>query len=297
MSIFSREKYALIDMETKETVWEGKDFVEKETILKDIDNENLAESMYRLELWHSGRKVKNEWVMKKARKKATAEELAAKSREEAEAFIAHDAQDIKDRVEAHKLFAQKVKETYNIESSAVDQIVIPSGKDGTLGIIEAVQLATAQSAFIGIRETNPTEVAATVKSIMNSGTTIFAAIAQMLANRITESKKKPAAEKKEEKKKVELPKEAKKEQPKKEQPKKEQPKPKEVETHKEVVPKEVETHKEIVSDGVTKTTFGTDENTSTNLPESTTSSLVYEDYKLHMLGSVEEHAEEEPITE
>ena len=113
---------------------------------------------------------------------------------------------------------------------------------------------------------------------------------------------KPAAEKRVDKKKVELPKEAKKEQPKKEQPKKEQPKkeqpkPKEVETHKEVVPKEVETHKEVVAEGISKTTFGTDENTSTNVPESTTSSLIYEDYKLHMLGSVEEHAEEEPITE
>lgn len=285
----NREKYVLIDIEEKEIVWEGKELLSKESVLQDIEEENLKDTLYRMEIWKSGRKVRNAWVMKKARKKATAEELAAKSREEAEAFIAHDAQDIKDRVEAHKLFAQKVKETYNIESTAVDQIVIPSGKDGTLGIIEAVQLATAQSAFIGIRETNPSEVASTVKSIMNSGTTIFAAIAQMLVNRITESKKKPPAEKKEEKKK-----DKKEEEPKKEVPEKEQ-----------IKPKEVETHKKVVAEGITKTTFGIDENTSfgidentsTNLHESTTSSLIYEDYKLHMLGSVDEEMEEEPITE
>lgn len=276
----NKRKYVLVNIETKEDVYESKELLPKEVVLEDIESENLEDALYRLEERVNGRKVRNTWVMRKARKKPTPEELAAKSREDAEAFIAQDAQDIKDRVEAHRAFAAKVKETYGIESGGgVDTLKIPTGKDGNLGIIEATNLALAESAYEGIRKTRPEEVSAFVTSIMNSGTTIISGIAQMFATKITESKdrkKKPV--------------ENKEEPVKKEQPEKKKEKPS---------LKEPEVHKEDLGKGVTKTTFGTKETlepsyhyqdidiTSTGSDTPKPYDL-YEQYKNDMLGITEE---------
>ena len=282
MGIFNRDKYVLWNIEEKEIVWEGKELLSKEAVQQDIEDENLEDTLYRMEIWSGGRKVRNAWVMRKARKKSSPEELAEKSREEAEAFIAKDAQDIKDRVEAHKAFALKVRETYGIEGGAVDKIEIPTGKDGTLGILEAAQIAVAQSTYEGIRKTRPEEVAASFKSVMDSGTTILAGIAQMLTARMVESKKpkvkKEVVEKKEEVKKPE--------------PKKE----------------EVKTHKEDLGDGKTKVTFGSDASTDPTYhfqktDTTTTSSdihklpVTYEEYKKDMLVTEEEFDEESETEE
>ena len=293
MSILNREKYVLIDTEEKEIVWEGKVLVSKESVLQDIEEENLKDCLYRLEIWKSGKKVRNAWVMKKPRRVQTPEELAAKSREDAEAFIAQDAQDIKDRVEAHKAFAVKVKETYGIEGGAVDKIKIPTGKDGNLGILEAVQIATAESAYEGIRE-NPSETAAAVKSAMNMVPTILASITQLITNWISESnnRKKKPVEKKEELVNKEEPEKKKESIKKKEKP----------------APKELEVHKEDLGKGVTKTTFGTEEtpepayqyqkidvtSTASNTPKPYD---LYEQYVKDMIGTTEEVEVEEPERE
>lgn len=285
MSIFSRVEYALVNIETKEDVYVSKEFLEKEYVLKEIEKENLPDVLYRHEERKSGRKVRNAWVMRKPRKAKSPEELAVESRKEAEEFMLSDALDIKDRVEKHNAFKAKVVEMYGIEGVGnVDKIQIPSGKDGNLGIIEAAQIATAQSVFRGISETKPTEVSDAFKSVMNSGTTILAGIAQIFTARITESnkrKEKPAEKKKDlEKKKEE--------------------------------PKDLETKKEIVSEGVTKTTFGTEESTEPTYSYqkqeiSSTSSDVfngsdtpvsYEQYERDMMGiNKEEEVEEEPEKE
>ena len=289
MGLFSRDKYALVNIESKETIWEGKDFLTKESVLEDISNENLEDNMYRLELWSGGRKVKNAWVMRKPRTPKSPEELAAKSREDAEAFIAQDAKDIKDRVEAHKAFAAKVKETYGIEGGGgVDNITIPTGKDGKLTILGAFNQAFAESAYLGVRATRPEEVANAVKSVMDSGTTILAGIAQMIATRLAESnsRKKKSVEKK-------------KEEPEK---KKKDPEP----IKKKVEPKEVPTHKEDLGDGKVKTTFGADQNTTASLPDSTTSTMnngsdtprdivTYEQYERDMMDVNKEEPEEKEV--
>lgn len=248
MNIFSRERYVLIDTEEKEIVWEGKELISKESVQQDIEDENLEDKLYRLEIWSGGRKVRNAWVMRKPRKKSSPEELAEKSREEAEAYIQQSAKDIKKAVEDHQAFVAKVKETYGIESGGgVGNIDVPTGKDGKLTIMGAANQAIAESTYLGIRETKPAEVAEAVKSIMNSGTTILAGIAEMLTNRIVDSKK-PKGKKKESSEK-------------KEEPKKEEK------------TKEVETHKEKLESGVTKVTFGNKEVLTSTVSEETTSTM------------------------
>ena len=273
---FNKRRYVLVNLDTKEDVYESKEMLLKEVVLEDIESENLEDALYRAEERVNGRKVRNTWVMRKARKPKSPEELAAKSREDAEEFIAKDAQDIKDRVDAHKAFAAKVKETYGIENTGgVDNINIPTSADGKVSIIGLANQAIAESTYLGIRETRPEEVSNAFKSIMNSGTTILAGIAQMLTAKITESRNKP-----ENKDTTDVKKE------------------KEVEKKQDEVkkekPKEVETHKEVVSEGVTKTTFGTGIDTDSSEPENTTSSLYddYEQYKKDQLGGGEEDSEE-----
>ena len=289
MSIFSKEKYVLWNIEEKEIVWEGKELLTKEAVLKDINDENLEDALYRLEIWKSGTKVRNAWIMKKPKKKLTAEEIAANGREEAEAYIQQKAIDIKKDVEDYQTFVTKIRKMYSIEGGDnMDKIKIPTGKDGNLGIIEAAQLATAESVYRGISETKPTEVAASFKSVMDSGTTILAGIAQMLTARMMESKKKPGKKEKPEVKK-EVP-EKKKEEPKLE-PKKE----------------EVKVHKEDLGDGKTKTTFGSDASTSLdynyqktdttyNGSDTPKAPVTYEEYEKDMIGINKEEVEEEPET-
>ena len=312
MGLFSREKYILVDIERKETVWEGKEFLPKEDVEKQIENENLEDTLYREEMWRAGKKVRNEWVMRKPKKKATAEELAILKQEEAEEFIQNDAADIKARVEAHRAFANKVKQIYGIEAGGgVNNIKIPSGKYGTLGILEAVQIATAESAYEGIRE-NPSEVAASVKSIMNMVPTILAGVSQLIATKITESNKRketPPARKEEPAKKVETP-------------------------QLEATRKDPEVVREKIGKGITKFTFGDKELSSGTDPDKvgksatdpykppasgtehviykhqnvtdtsvdSTSTLPnvmdeYEQYKIDMLGNPEEEVEEDTETE
>ncbi|MCK4329766.1 hypothetical protein KAX02_07975 [candidate division WOR-3 bacterium] len=286
MSIFSKRRYVLVNVETKEDVYESKELLPKEVVLQDIEDDNLEEGLYRVEERVNGRKVRNTWVMRKSRRKATEEELAAKSREDAEEFIKKDAQDIKDRVEAHKKFADKVRQTYGIEGGgAVDNIKIPTNEDGKISIISAANQAIAESTYLGIRETKPAEVAATVKSVMDSGTTILAGIAQLIATRLADSNnrnKKPAEKK-------EVPEQEKKE-----------PEP----IKKKVEPKEVPTHKEDIGGGITKTTFGTEQNSTTSVPDSTTSTpsgefnnsdtpITYEQYTKDMTELAKEEVEEE----
>ena len=286
MSIFSKRCYVLVNVETKEDVYESKELLPKEAVLQDIEDDNLEEGLYRVEERVNGRKVRNSWVMRKPRTPKSPEELAQKSREDAEEFIKKDAQDIKERVEAHKAFAAKVKETYGIEGGgAVDNIKIPTNEDGKVSIIGMANQAIAESTYLGIRETKPAEVAATVKSVMDSGTTILAGIAQMIATRLADSNNRnnKSSEKKEvpelEKKKKNL------------EPEKKKPEIKK----KKVEPKEVPTHKEDIGGGITKTTFGTEQDTSTSEPKDTTSSLsidedndLYEQYKIDLLGSAKE---------
>ena len=292
MSIFSRLEYALVNSETKEDVYVSKVFLEKSYIEKEIENDNLPEGLYRLEERRGGKKERNAWMMKKPRKKLSAEEVAAKTREEAEAYIQQSAKDIKKAVEDHQAFVAKVKETYGIEGGGgVDHIQIPTGKDGNLGIMEAFNLAIAESTYEGVRATKPAEVAAAVKSVMDSGTTILAGIAQMLTTRMMEIKK-PKVKKEVEKKKEEL-------------EKKLEPKP-------EPKKEEVETHKEDIGDGKTKITFGSDASTDpayqhqkidTTFTGSDTprAPVTYEEYRAAMLGNtssrVEEEVEEEPVSE
>lgn len=285
MSIFSREKFVLVNIETKEDVWENKFLVPREVVLEDIKNDNLEDALYRLEIRVSGRKIRNAWVMRKERKKQSPEEIAAKGREEAEAYIQQSAKDIKKSVEDHQAFVAKVKQTFGIESGGgVDRIQIPSGKDGNLGILEAAQLATAQSVYEGIRETKPSEVSETVKSVMNSATTILAGVAEMLALKITDSKKRPAKKKEPEKKKEEV-----------------VPKP---EPKKEAV----KVHKEDIGEGITKVTFGDASTDPTyqhqkvdltfNDSKAPVELDVYEEYERYMLGiDKEEEVEEEPEKE
>ena len=296
MGLFSRDKYTLVNIDTKETIWEGKEFLTKESVLEDIANENLGDSLYRLELWSGGRKAKNSWVMRKPRTPKSPEELAAKSREDAEAFIAQDAADIKDRVEAHKKFADKVRQTYGIEGGGVDNIKLPTAEDGKISIISAANQAIAESTYLGIRETKPAEVAATVKTVMDSGTTILAGIAQMIATRMADSNNRN-------KKSVEKKKEEPEKKKKTSEPEKKEPEIKK----KKVEPKEVPTYKEDIGEGITKTTFGTEQDTSTSVTETTTSSLyngsdtpkgselpvTYEQYERDMLGINKEVEEEE----
>ena len=278
MSIFSKRRYVLVNVETKEDVYELKELLSKEVVLQDIDDDNLEEGLYRLEERVNGRKVRNSWVMRKPRTPKSPEELAAKSREDAEAFIAQDAKDIKDRVEAHKAFAAKVKETYGIEGGGgVSDIKIPTAEDGKVSIIRMANQAIAESTYLGIRETKPSEVAATVKSVMDSGTTILAGIAQMIATRLSESNTRKKKEEKEPEKK------------------------------KEEKPKEVETKTEDLGEGKTRTTFGNEQNISTSEHESTTSTLnngsdtpkepevpvTYEEYRAGMLGDTSSRIEEE----
>ena len=294
MSIFSREKFVLWNIEEKEIVWEGKELLTKESVQQDIEDENLEDTLYRMEIWSGGRKVRNAWVMRKQRKKPSPEELAEKSREEAEAYIQQSAKDIKKAVEDHQAFVAKVKETYGIESGGgVGNIAVPTGKDGKLTIMGAANQAIAESTYLGIRETKPAEVAEAVKSIMNSGTTIVAGIAELLTNRIVESKKRPHKKVEPEKKKEEV---ASKLEPKKE---------------------ELEVHKKDIGEGKTKITFGADKTPEPILPYQhidTTyngsdtpkvpvpaSSVTYEEYKEDMLRAFmgegeEELEEEEPIT-
>jgi len=190
MGIFNREKYVLVDIEKKEIVWESKELLSQKEILQSIEDDNLVEGLYRMEIWKSGRKVRNAWSMRKPKKQKTSEESATESREEAEAYMLSDALDIKDRVKKHNEFKAKVVELYGIEGvSGVDKIQIPNGKDGNLGIFEAAQIATAQSVFRGISETKPTEVSEAFKSVLNSGTMILAGVAQLLSTRITDSSK------------------------------------------------------------------------------------------------------------
>lgn len=296
MGIFSRVEYALVNIETKEDVYVSKEFIEKEYVLKEIEKDNLPDVLYRLEERKSGRKIRNAWLMKKPRQPKSAEDLAAKSREDAEAFISQDAKDIKDRVEAHKAFAAKVKETYGIEGGgAVDKIKIPTAEDGKVSILGMANQAIAESTYLGIRETKPAEVAATVKSVMDSGTMILAGIAQLIATRLAESnsrKKKP-----DEKKEVPEP-EKKTTEPEK----------------KKVEPKELPTHKEDLGEGISKTTFGADALTypvyqhqkidttsnSSDTPKEAVPPVTaqdikerYEQYERDMLEDIKEEVEEE----
>ena len=282
MGLFSKEKYVLWNIEEKEIVWEGKELLSKEAVLKDINDENLEDALYRLEIWRSGAKVRNAWIMKKPKKKLTAEEIAAKGRKEAEAYIQQKAIDIKKDVEDYQTFVTKIRKMYSIEGGDnLDRTQIPTGKDGNLGILEAAQLATAESVYRGISETKPTEVAASFKSVMDSGTTILAGIAQMLTARMVESKK---------------PKVKKEVVEKKEEPK---PEPKK---------EEVKTHKEDLGEGKTKVTFGSDASTDPTYNFQKTDSTfndsktpveldVYEEYEKYMTGiNKEEVEEEEPET-
>ena len=288
MGIFNREKYILWNIEEKEIVWEGKALLSKESVQQDIEDENLEDTLYRMEIWSGARKIRNAWVMRKPRKKSSPEELAEKSREEAEAYIQQSAKDIKKAVEDHQAFVAKVKQTYGIESGGgVGNIDVPTGKDGKLTIMGAANQAIAESTYLGIRETKPAEVAEAVKSVMNSGTTILAGIAQMLTERIVDSKKRPAKKKELEKKK--------------EEPK---PEPKKEEVKKE----EVKTHKEDLGKGKTKVTFGSDGSTdpvylhqkidTTYNDSKTPVELdVYEEYERYMRGISKEEEVEEPLSE
>lgn len=276
MGFFSKEKYVLWNIEEKEIVWEGKELLSKESVQQDIEDENLEDTLYRMEIWSSGRKVRNAWVMRKARKPKTAEEQAAEAKEKAEAYIQQKAIDIKKEVEDYQAFVSKVKALYGIESSGgMDKIEIPTGKDGKLGIIEAANLAIAQSTYEGIRETKPAEVAASFKSVMDSGTTILAGLAQMLTARMLEAKKPKTKKEPEKKKEVEL----------KPEPKKE----------------EVKTHKEDIGEGKSKITFGPDASTDpayqhqkidTTFNDSKTP-VTYEQYEKdqHGEGEIEEELE------
>lgn len=100
----------------------------------------------------------------------------------------------------------------------------------------------------------------------------------MITERMMSTKNPPA--KKEDKEEKKEPKREEKEKP------KEEPKKKE---------KEVETHKENLGNGITKTSFGSKDETSSTLPKDTTSSEepdLYEQYKKDMLGEAEEELED-----
>lgn len=182
-----KKTYVLIDLDVKEDVLETKEFISKEAIKEDIENEVLPESSYRLVEKQIGKKDRTVWTYRQKKTKSP-EDIAEKNREEAEKFLQSDAVDIQERVAKHKEFRTKIVKMYGIENvpSEVDKIEMPEGK---LGIVEAIQLATAQSMYQGIRE-RPSEMCDNFFNMMDSGTKILNGVAEMFAKRLAEPKKK-----------------------------------------------------------------------------------------------------------